>query len=213
MHISEGVLSPVILLGGAALAVAGVGIGLRKLQNDEIPKIGILSAGFFVASLIHIPIGPASIHLVFNGLLGLILGWKAFASILVGLSLQAMLFQYGGFTTLGINTFNMAMPAVICHYLFRNGVKTTNSRKVFIVSAFSCGFFAVLISSVMLGFSLYLTGEAFLQSAKILVMTNLPVMAVDGALTAASASFILKIRPELFEAIHATEANSNKTLR
>ncbi len=207
MHISEGVLSPLILLGGAALAVAGTGIGLRKLQNEEIPAIGILSAGFFVASLIHIPIGPASVHLIFNGLLGLILGWKAFASILVGLSLQAMLFQYGGLTTLGINTFNMAMPAVICHYLFKNGVKITSTRKIFIVSAFSCGFCAVLLSSVMLGFSLYLTGEAFLQSAKILVMTNLPVMAADGAITAACASFILKIRPEFFEAIHGTKAN------
>jgi len=76
MHISEGVLSPAILIGGTVLTTAGVAIGLKKLDQDEIPLIGILSAAFFVASLIHVPVGPASVHLVLNGLLGLILGCR-----------------------------------------------------------------------------------------------------------------------------------------
>ena len=33
--------------------------------------------------------------------------------------LQAILFQYGGITVLGVNTFNMAFPAVVCYYAFR----------------------------------------------------------------------------------------------
>ncbi|NHZ72019.1 MAG: cobalamin biosynthesis protein CbiM, partial [Aquificales bacterium] len=32
----------------------------------------------------------------------------AFPAILVALTLQALLFQFGGFTVLGVNTFNMA---------------------------------------------------------------------------------------------------------
>ena len=115
MHISEGVLSPSVLIAGAALTTAGVAVGLKRLDLEEIPSMGILSAGFFVASLVHVPIGPASVHLVLNGLLGLILGWKAFPAILVGLALQGLLFQFGGITTLGVNTLNMALPAVICY--------------------------------------------------------------------------------------------------
>jgi len=61
MHISEGVLSPGVLVAGAALTVAGTAIGLRKLEIEEIPSMGILSAGFFVASLVHVPAGPASL--------------------------------------------------------------------------------------------------------------------------------------------------------
>ena len=46
-------------------------------------------------------------HLILNGLLGMLLGWAAFPSIFVALMLQAILFQYGGITVLGVNTFNM----------------------------------------------------------------------------------------------------------
>jgi len=146
MHISEGILSPAILTGGAALTAIAVGIGLKKIDYEEIPNIGILTSGFFIASLIHIPIGPASVHLVLNGMLGLILGWKAFPAILVGLALQALFFQFGGITTLGINTLNMALPAVICYYLFGWGIKKSSGRLIFIITAFASGCCAILFA-------------------------------------------------------------------
>ena len=104
MHISEGVLSGPVLISGGALAAVGTAIGLRKLDYDHIAKAGMLSAAFFVASLVHVPIGPANAHLVLNGLVGLLLGWAAFPAILVALVLQAVLFQFGGITVLGVNT-------------------------------------------------------------------------------------------------------------
>lgn len=119
MHISEGVLSFAILGLGAALTACGTAIGLRHLDYDRLMTVAILAAAFFVGSLIHIPIGPASAHLVLNGLLGAILGWAAFPAILVALMLQSVLFQYGGFTVLGVNAFNMAFPAVLCFLLLR----------------------------------------------------------------------------------------------
>ena len=197
MHISEGVLSPAILTGGAALTAIGVGTGLKSIDYEEIPYMGILTAGFFVASIIHLPIGPASVHLILNGMLGLILGWKAFPAILVGLALQALLFQFGGITTLGINTFNMALPAVICYYLFGWGVKKRSSRLTFIITAFAAGCCAVLFAGILVGFSLYLNGEAFLPAAKLLVAAHLPVMLIEGILTAICALFLRKVRPEL----------------
>ena len=73
MHIVDGALSDPVALGGAAVAVAGIGLGLRSLPLERIPAAGVLSASFFVASLIHVPLGPSSVHLILNGLAGLAL--------------------------------------------------------------------------------------------------------------------------------------------
>jgi cobalt/nickel transport system permease protein len=197
MHISEGVLSPAILVGSAALTAAGVAAGMKGLDQKEIPAMGILSAAFFVASLIHVPVGPVSAHLILNGMVGLILGWKAIPTILVGASLQALLFQFGGVTTLGVNTLNMALPAVLCYYMFGWGLKPEARQSVFIATAFAAGFGAVLISGIMVGLSLYLTGEAFRPAAELVVAAHLPVMFIEGGLTAACALFLRKVKPEL----------------
>ncbi len=199
MHISEGVLSPTVLIGGAALAAAGVAVGLKNLEQKEIPTMGILSAAFFVASLIHVPAGPVSVHLILNGLVGLILGWKAFPTILVGLALQALLFQFGGITTLGVNTLNMALPAIICYHIFGKGLKSGMGKQTVMIFAFATGFCAVLLSGIMVGVSLYLTGEAFLPAAKLIVAAHLPVMFIEGALTTTCILFLKKVRPEILE--------------
>ncbi|MBF0525538.1 MAG: energy-coupling factor ABC transporter permease, partial [Deltaproteobacteria bacterium] len=59
MHISEGVLAAPVLLVGAALGLAGTAVGLKKLDYDRIPQVALLAAASFVASFIHVPIGPA----------------------------------------------------------------------------------------------------------------------------------------------------------
>ncbi len=206
MHISEGVLSPAVLLGGAVLAAAGVAAGMQDLDQKEIPSMGILSAAFFVASLMHVPVGPVSAHLILNGMVGLVLGWKAFPVILVSAALQALLFQFGGITTLGVNTLNMALPAVVCYGLFGWGLKPDAGRTALIFSAFASGFGAVLMAGIMVGFSLYLTGEAFLPAAKLVVAAHLPVMLIEGVLTAACVLFLKKVRPELLEKVYSNVA-------
>jgi len=203
MHISEGVLSPAVLIGGAVLTAAGVAAGMKDLDQQEIPSMGILSAAFFVASLIHVPVGPVSAHLVLNGMLGLILGLRAFPAILVGVALHALLFQFGGITTLGVNTLNMALPAVLCYYFFGWGLKSGPGRPAFIFAAFAAGFCAVLLAGIMVGFCLYLTGEAFLPAAKLVVAAHLPVMVIEGIVTAACVSFLKKVKPDLLEGGYA----------
>ena len=133
MHVSEGVLSGPVLLGGVVLSGLGTAIGLKKIDYDQIMTVAILSAAFFIASLVHVPIGPANVHLVLGGLLGVVLGWAAFPSILVALLLQSVLFQFGGLTVLGLNTFNMAAPAVLCFYVFRPMLDKGNGRSFAVV--------------------------------------------------------------------------------
>ncbi|WP_319541969.1 cobalt transporter CbiM [uncultured Pseudodesulfovibrio sp.] len=195
MHISEGVLSAPVLLGGAGLAFVGTAIGLKKIDYDEIMPVAILSAAFFIASLIHVPIGPANGHLILNGLLGVVLGWAAFPSILVALLLQAVLFQFGGLTVLGLNTFTMATPAVICFYVFRPMLfKGSGSR---FAAAFACGFFAMLLSTVLTAGALALSGDAFREAAWMLFYTHLPIMVVEGVITGFAYSFLAKVKPEV----------------
>ena len=203
MHISEGILSAPVLVTGAALTAAGVAVGLKKMDNEKIPQVAVLSAAFFVASLIRIPLGPSAVHLVLNGLLGLVLGWAAFPAILVGVALQGLIFQFGGLTTLGINTFIMAAPAILCYYLFARGISQRNSS-VAMAFAFGCGFCAILLSALLLAASLIFTGESFLQAARILVLAHLPVMVLEGLVAAFCLAFLMKVKPELLGATHAT---------
>ena len=195
MHISEGVLSGPVLISGGALAAAGTAIGLKKLDYDRIAQAGMLSAAFFVASLIHVPIGPSNAHLILNGLVGLLLGWAAFPAILVALVLQAMMFQFGGITTLGVNTMIMALPAVICYLVFS---RFLHKKPLLALSAaFACGFLSVMFAAVVLGLALIFTEENFFEVSAIVIAAHIPVMIIEGVITAVCVSFLKKVQPAM----------------
>jgi cobalt/nickel transport system permease protein len=195
MHISEGVLSGPVLASGAALAAVGTAVGLKQLDYDRIPRAAILSAAFFVASLVHVPLGPSSVHLILNGIVGLLLGWAAFPAILVALVLQGVLFQFGGITTLGVNTLIMAAPAVICYYLF----SPLLFRKPALAagSAFAGGFLSVLLGGAVAASALMFTEEGFFELASAVIIAHIPVMVIEGVVTAFCISFLKKVQPEL----------------
>ena len=195
MHISEGVLSAPVLVSGGALAAAGTAIGLKKIDYDHLARVGILSATFFVASLVHVPIGPSSVHLIMNGIVGLLLGWAAFPAILVALLLQGVFFQFGGITTLGVNTIIMALPAVICYYLFAPLLH--KERKYLLLAGFGCGFCAVLFGGVIVGLALMFTEENFLKVAMLVVTAHIPVMIIEGIVTAFCVAFLKKVQPAM----------------
>lgn len=196
MHISEGVLSGAVLAAGAGLSLAGVAVGLKKLDYNQLPKVAILAAAFFVASLVSVPIGPAKAHLVLNGLLGLLLGWGAFPALLVALALQAVLFQFGGLTTLGINTFSMALPAVLCSLLL-GGLARNGGQRLPLVAGFLAGSLSVGGSALLVAASLQTAGEEFLPMARLVVVAHLPVMVLEGVITAATVGFLRRVRPAM----------------
>ena len=206
VHISEGVLSPAILGLGAVLTVGGTALGLRRLDYDRLMTVAILAAAFFVGSLIHIPIGPSSAHLIVNGLLGVILGWAAFPAILVALMLQSVLFQYGGFTVLGVNAFNMAFPAVLSFLLLRPFLSRPGRTRA--TAAFCCGAFSVAGAAVLTAASLAFTDEGFLQAARLLFLAHVPVMIVEGIVTMLAISFLSRVRPEILSFAHGFEGGS-----
>lgn len=195
MHISEGVVSGPVLAGGWALAAVGTALGLRRLDYDRLMTVAILSAAFFVASLIHVPIGPVSVHLILNGLLGAILGPAAFPAICIALLLQAVLFQFGGLVVLGVNTVDMALPAILCFWVFGPLLRAGGRKRA--VGAFCCGFFAVLLAGSLTALALALSGEAFAATAKVILLAHVPIMLIEGVLTAMAVAFVAKVRPEM----------------
>ena len=204
MHIQEGALSGstegiVILCTGAALTAAGTALGLWKMDYERIPRVAMLSSVFFVASLFPVPLGFTSVHLVLNGLVGLILGWAAFPALLVALFLQAVFFGYGGLTTLGINSLTMALPAVICYYLFHLAVRSRHQTATFL-AGFAAGGIAVVLGALLTAFALSASGAEFKWVSQAVLIAHLPVAAVEGLVTGSVVVFLRKVRPELLEA-------------
>ena len=199
MHIAEGVLSAPVLAGGAVAAATGVTYGVWKMDDEHIPRVAVLASAFFVASLIHVPIGPTSAHLVLNGLTGLILGWAAFPALLMGLVLQAVLFGFGGLTTLGINTACMGIPGVVCYHLFNRGAKNGSSTAAALFG-FVAGGLAIALTGALVGVTLVSAGRSFLPVVYALIVAHLPVMVIEGLVTASVVTFLKKVRPELLEA-------------
>ena len=195
MHISE-VLSPPVLLSGAALAAAGVGIGLKRLDYERLMGTAMLAAVFFAGSLVHVPVGVGNAHLILNGLLGMLLGWAAFPAIFTALLLQVVLFQYGALATLGVNTVIMAAPAVLCSYLFSPLLlKSVASRRAV---AFACGALSVAGAGLLAALALTFSEDGFWLSARLLFAAHIPIMLVEGVITAMAVGFMAKVRPEVF---------------
>lgn len=195
MHISEGVLSGPVLASGAAIALAGTSIGLKTIKYDRMVHVAILASAFFVASLIHVNVGPASVHLILNGIVGLLLGLAAFPAILTALLLQSVFFQYGGLTALGVNVVVMAVPAVLCHYLFLPLIG--RSSTLTFVGGFLAGLFSILLSSFLLGAALWFTNQNFFETSLAIITAHIPVMIIEGMITGFCVSFLLKVYPEI----------------
>ena len=165
---------------------------------DEIPKISVVTAVFFVASLIHIPIGPTSVHLILNGLAGVILGWSAFVSIFFGLILQSLLLQHGGITAIGVNACIMGLPAFAAYGMFKARLLSRFKYREAVFGAIA-GAVAVLLAGVLLALALITAGEEFLSVAKLVVLAHIPVMTVEGVIIGFCANFLARVKPEVLE--------------
>lgn len=195
MHIADGVLPTAVAAGSYVLTLAGLGLSLRTVDSRDLPKIAVVTSSFFVASLIHVPLGPTSVHLILPGIVGALLGPASFLSITVGLFLQSLLFQFGGLTALGANALMMGVPALLCGFLFsrfRGNTKTSNA----IVGALVSGG-GVLLAALFLALLLATGGEAFFGVAKMALLAHVPVMVIEALVGGFVISFLFRVKPEL----------------
>ncbi|NLH21548.1 MAG: cobalt transporter CbiM [Methanothrix sp.] len=201
VHISDGVLPPVMLAAGFLFTAILLFLSLKDMRVEEIPKISLITAALFVASLVHFPVGPTSVHLVMNGLAGILLGRRALIGVFVALTLQAVFFQHGGLSVLGVNAFNIGVPALLAWQIFerRRGLESPRQEVVFGALA---GGLAVLASVLMVSLELLALGEAFNEISLLVIGAHLPVILIESLVVGGAAGFLLKVKPEML-------ANSN----
>jgi cobalt/nickel transport system permease protein len=211
MHIPDGFVSPGVSIAGYGVTAGATWYALRRIDQDrnpqaKIPKAALMTAAFFVVNLIHIPIPPSSIHLVLNGLMGAILGFYALPAIVIALFFQAIIFQHGGITTLGINAVIMGLPALLAYGIFelrhRFNFDEQTRTKLF---GFLAGASGVMVSAALFSGIVIMAIPADISAqterrATLIALAFYTIPAVvEGIATLMVASFLDRVKPELLE--------------
>ena len=172
-------------------------VAMWRVREEDIPRIGVLTAAFFVGSSIHIKLAivPTSVHLILNGLVGVVLGRRAPLAIAVGLALQYLLVAHGGETTIGINACIVGIPALVAA-----GAYPVLQRLG--VSPFARGFIlgaGAAAGAVGLNFLVLLLGgkEDWSTLARLVLLAHVPVVVIEGLMLGVIVRYLEKVKPEM----------------
>jgi cobalt/nickel transport system permease protein len=197
VHLSDGVLTTEWWASGFVGLVVLLLFAAWKVREEDIPRIGVLSAAFFVGSSIHIPLGalPTSVHLILNGLVGVVLGRRAPLAISIGIALQYFLLQHGGYTTIGINTCIVSLPALAVGALYpllRRASVPPFARGVILGGGAVAG-------TVLLNFYVLLVGgkEDWQVLARLVLLAHVPVVIIEGLMLGVLVRYLEKVKPEM----------------
>ncbi len=197
MHIMEGYLPVMHCISWGIISLpflaAGV-IHIRHMieQHRKALLLFAMSGAFvFVISSLKIPSVTGSCsHMTGTGLGAILFGPLAVSVLgVIVLLFQAILLAHGGITTLGANTFSMAIAGPILSWvLYKLGCKTKCNRSVVI---FVAAMFGDLLTYCITSFQLALaypsaTGGFFASFAKFLAVfapTQIPLSIIEGILT------------------------------
>jgi cobalt/nickel transport system permease protein len=190
MHIADGILSTELCVAAYAVSLPAVYVLGRRIEPEEVTRMGLLSAVTFVVSLIHFPLAGTSIHLGLYGLVGILLGRRAFPAIFATLLFQALLFQHGGLLSLGVNSFNMGAGSLLGWALWRMPGLPDAGK------ALGAGFLGVMIPALLMAaeFSLSGYGKGFYYVAAVYLVAA----TIEGALTAAAVAYFRRVKPGIF---------------
>ncbi len=205
MHIADGIVSGPVLVAGFGATALLAAATMRNIETDEIPKISVATAVFFVANFIHVPLGVVSIHLILNGLVGILLGKRAFAAIMLGVVLQSF-FGFGGISVIGVNSVMLGGGALCAYGIWQLRHLVSIPQKEVVFGALA-GAMAIFFSGFILALALVTTGEAFVESAKLVLGWHVVLMLLEGAVTGACVGFLAKAKPDLLAGYKPASAN------
>jgi cobalt/nickel transport system permease protein len=209
VHISDGILNPWWLLGGYAILSLMMALGLWRMSEEEVARSGVLTAVLFIATLIHppLPLPGVRVHMLLNGIAGILLGLRVGAAIPIALFLQALLFSHGGLTSLGVNSVTMGVPALVAGLLFIISRKTIGLEKRWkrLLIGGALGFLATTLTCVLYYIALRF-GAAEDQDLQLLATVafvfHIPVIILESLLAALIVDFLYKVKPELLGISH-----------
>ncbi|MFO0798613.1 MAG: CbiM family transporter [Gemmataceae bacterium] len=196
VHLSGGVVAGPWAVGGFVVAAALLAAACWRLPERDIPRVGVLSAAFFVASSVSLPLGGlTSVHPILNGLVGVCLGRRAPLAIAVGLTLHLFLLAHGGLDSLGLNVCVMALPAL--------GVAALHpALRRLGLRAFTRGTLlggGAVAGAAVLNFLVLLLGgiEDWPTLARLVLLAHVPVMLIEGFLVGVLVTYVEKVKPDL----------------
>lgn len=193
VHIADGILTVPWQASGFAVLAVGLLVSLFRIDEREIPRVGVLTAAFFVASQVHIPFGPISVHLLLNGLVGVILRHRAPPAVAVGLTLQALLFAHGGWLALGVNFSVLAVPAVLAGVAYRAACGKLSPLVAGVLVGAGTAALTVLLNAAVLYFG-SIDPKGFI--AGVSLVAHLPVIGIEAVLVGSAARVLATAKPE-----------------
>lgn len=196
MHISDGVLSIEVASSLGIVSLALCAYSIKSIKSENISLVAAMSALFFIASFIHIPLGPTQIHLLLIGVIGLFLGKAVFLSLAIALLLQALLLGYGGLTSLGANIIIMGVPAFLVFLLNKLSFFRSLDEKI---RFFLYGSLGIAFSVILLALVLYFAKDEYLLASYSLVVANIPAILLEGLITLFLLLYIKKSIPKLLK--------------
>jgi len=97
-------------------------------------------------------------------------------------------------TTIGVNTFTMAMPGVISQYIFSKMI--SRGGNLSFIGGFMGGIMSVLLSTILVSLALLKTERSFLAVVWTLLLMHLPISAIEGIITGFIVVYLKKVKPE-----------------
>jgi cobalt/nickel transport system permease protein len=199
MHIMEGYLPVSHALFWFAVCLPFWYMGFKSLKKTvaEHPKaisiIAISGAFIFVISSLKIPSVTGSCsHMTGTGLAAILFGPTAVSILgVIVLIFQALLLAHGGLTTLGANTFSMAIAGPIVSYLIYRAMSRSGAKKnvsVFLAAALG-DLFTYCITALQLAVA-YPAADggvatSIVKFLGVFAPTQLPLAVIEGLLTTA----------------------------
>lgn len=198
MHIMEGFLSPQYCILWGALCVPFLIAGffsIRKTLAEHRKVLVILAiagAFAFVLSSLKIPsVTGSSSHPTGTGLGAILFGPSAMSIIgIIVLLFQAILLAHGGLTTIGANTFSMAIAGPFLAFAIYQICKKFNVNKLVSVFLAAClgNLFTYMITSLQLAIAYPSEVGGFMASLSmfmgIFAVTQIPLAIIEGIITA-----------------------------
>lgn len=152
--------------------------------------MGLAAAAAFVVSTVQFPVAGLPVHLGLFGLLGILLGRRAFPVLYVCLLFQSLLLQHGGLLSLGVNALNMGLGAYAGLWSWRLLPGRPPLR------AAVAGLLGALLPAFVLAWEFELLpdyGRGFYVVASLYA----PVAALEGAATALAVGFLQRVKPDI----------------
>lgn len=197
MHIMEGYLPPAFCIAWGAICIPFLAAGYLSLKKTlaanrrNITMVAMAGAFIFVLSSLKIPSVTGSCsHMTGTGLGALLFGPAAVSILgMIVLIFQAILLAHGGLTTLGANTFSMAIAGPIAAYgvfLLCKKLKVKKHTAVFL-AAFIGDLFTYCITSFQLALAYPSVNGGYAVSVMkflaVFAPTQLPLAILEGILT------------------------------